>query len=292
MICISVCADMLFCLIKEMPMDLKKFMFIIKGDIKDDVVSYQYDRENRKMQITYSGGGTYPYNFSNVKILSEPACIDEEKYIFRAGSDVLGKITEVYEFRDGSELYYRIFFEGGSHLSCKSSQLLITENVIKDSKAANLFEYFKKAAHYNSLKDDDGNVLLESIYDRIDSIDSQSVLASYFTGSSVKKSAGEINILFPFGCNLSQITAVENALSNNLSIIEGPPRTGKTQTILNIITNLIASGKTVMVVSNNNSATNNVFEKLQKYGYDYVTAQMGSSNNKTEFIKEKQKTVS
>ncbi len=40
--------------------------------------------------------------------------------------------------------------------------------------------------------------------------------------------------------------------------------------------------KTVMVVSNNNPATDNVFEKLNKYGYGYIAAQMGSSDNKTD----------
>ena len=70
-------------------------------------------------------------------------------------------------------------------------------------------------------------------------------------------------LFFPFGCNNSQYKAVEEALSNQLSIIQGPPGTGKTQTILNIIANILLSGKTVMVVSGNNSATENVKEKLE-----------------------------
>ena len=49
--------------------------------------------------------------------------------------------------------------------------------------------------------------------------------------------------VFPFGCNESQYQAVVNALSNRISIIEGPPGTGKTQTILNIIANLCFRGK-------------------------------------------------
>lgn len=42
------------------------------------------------------------------------------------------------------------------------------------------------------------------------------------------------------------------------------PGTGKTQTILNIIANVVRSEKTVVVVSNNNSATRNVAKKLEK----------------------------
>lgn len=75
-------------------------------------------------------------------------------------------------------------------------------------------------------------------------------------------------------------------MENQISIIEGPPGTGKTQTILNIIANIVKSGQTVAIVSNNNSATENVYEKLQKYGLDFLCAQLGKKENKINFIKE------
>ena len=87
---------------------------------------------------------------------------------------------------------------------------------------------------------------------------------------------------------LKQMQAVENAFSNKISVIEGPPGTGKTQTILNIIVNAIINDKTVAVVSNNNSATDNVFEKLQGYGFEFIAATLGKSDNKKEFISSKQ----
>ena len=39
-----------------------------------------------------------------------------------------------------------------------------------------------------------------------------------------------------------------------------------------------------MVVSNNNSATANVLEKLQKYGLDFIVAPLGKRENKEFFI--------
>ena len=68
-------------------------------------------------------------------------------------------------------------------------------------------------------------------------------------------------------------------LENQVSVIEGPPGTGKTQTILNIIANLLVDGKSVQIVSNNNSATLNVFEKLNsdKYNLGFLVAPLGSS---------------
>ena len=91
-------------------------------------------------------------------------------------------------------------------------------------------------------------------------------------------------IIFPFGSNASQTEAVKNALTNQISVIEGPPGTGKTQTILNIVANLIVRGKTVEIVSNNNSATENVYEKLCKYGCGFLVSPLGKAENKEKFI--------
>ena len=75
-------------------------------------------------------------------------------------------------------------------------------------------------------------------------------------------------------------------MENQISVIQGPPGTGKTQTILNIIANIILQGKTVQIVSNNNSATNNVYEKLcsPKYNLGFIAATLGKSENKKSFI--------
>lgn len=77
---------------------------------------------------------------------------------------------------------------------------------------------------------------------------------------------------------------MNEAFSNPLSVIEGPPGTGKTQTILNIIANAVMNNQSVAVVSSNNSATKNVFEKLEKNGLSFIAALLGSSQNKKDFI--------
>ena len=96
-------------------------------------------------------------------------------------------------------------------------------------------------------------------------LNSQSALPCFLSGQAHETDViGEDPVIFPFGCNQSQKKAVVNALKNSLSVIQGPPGTGKTQTILNIIANLLIRGKTVAVASNNNAATENVKEKLGK----------------------------
>ncbi|HCK1662647.1 TPA: AAA family ATPase, partial [Escherichia coli] len=79
-----------------------------------------------------------------------------------------------------------------------------------------------------------------------------------------KKRDSPWGLIFPFGLNESQLLAVERAFSSQISVIEGPPGTGKTQTILNIVANILIQNKTVAILSNNNSAVSNVYEKMDK----------------------------
>lgn len=108
-------------------------------------------------------------------------------------------------------------------------------------------------------------------------------LHSYCYGKNESRDSLE-HLIFPFGLNESQLEAVENAFSSQISIIEGPPGTGKTQTILNIIANILVNKKSVAIVSNNNPAVENVYEKMAKKELDYLVAKLGSSTNKTEFF--------
>lgn len=91
-------------------------------------------------------------------------------------------------------------------------------------------------------------------------------------------------LVYPFGVNESQLAAVERAFSAQISVIEGPPGTGKTQTILNILANILLRGKTVAILSNNNAAVENVYEKLEKFGLGHLIAKLGSKENREDFF--------
>ena len=127
------------------------------------------------------------------------------------------------------------------------------------------------------------DILLKGL-DHIDILESRSALSNYIDGINPAISASNVPLIYPFGCNESQKLAVETALRNSISIVEGPPGTGKTQTILNIVANLIVQNKTVAIVSNNNAAVSNVSEKLAKHGYGMVVASLGNNENKASFF--------
>ena len=132
-------------------------------------------------------------------------------------------------------------------------------------KIKQLKEYYKEIADIVSLERKEGKKLLTGQLEELKKISKETVLYPYFFPDKLlEKGTEQYNAIFPFGFNLSQKEATENALFNRISVIEGPPGTGKTQTILNIVANIVAQNKNVAVVSGNNNATDNVYEKSSK----------------------------
>lgn len=64
----------------------------------------------------------------------------------------------------------------------------------------------------------------------------------------------------------SQIEAIEAARSGKSLVIEGPPGTGKSQTIANMIAEFFAEGKKILFVSEKRAAMNIVYHKLDMVG--------------------------
>ena len=55
--------------------------------------------------------------------------------------------------------------------------------------------------------------------------------------------------ILPFPLNDYQIYALQGVLKNKLSVITGPPGTGKSQFIMDLLINLFLNDKTVLFVS-------------------------------------------
>lgn len=155
---------------------------------------------------------------------------------------------------------------------------------LRDAALDARLNYFHHMAQHTGITGDDGTTLLGAQYDHLQTVRSGAVLVDYLRGETAVNTTEEKQPLAPFGWSLSQRSAIANALSHKISIIQGPPGTGKTQTVLNIIANVVLEGKTVAVVSNNNSATDNVYEKLQTQHLEFIAARLGSRENKQAFI--------
>jgi len=178
-----------------------------------------------------------------------------------------------------------VFKNSNKEFLYSKNRAKVVRTAITSDKAFNVFNYLNDIANAIGLKTDEGDNILLRSYQNIEHISKNSVLASFLNGSlSSFENTKESIDFFPFGFNLSQQNAVNTAFANNLSVIEGPPGTGKTQTILNIIVNAVLRGQSVAIVSSNNSATKNVYEKLEKNGIEFIAALLGNTQNKKDFI--------
>lgn len=233
-----------------------------------------------------SSPNTYHYRLSDVVWLNDAVWHDYQNLKVFIGSREQHNVVNVLSFQQGEKTHWRITFSNGYVHDYLHGDIQVVESCLGEEKAKNTFKYLKRIAQVNELgKDEEHGGILPALYEKIDFIDKTLAIAPYLDAAKYKvRKLKRNDLLFPFGCNGSQSKAVAAAFENQISVIQGPPGTGKTQTILNIIANILIQGKTVMVVSNNNSATANVLEKLQKYGLGFLVAPLGRRENKEQFI--------
>ena len=255
--------------------------------LRDDIKSNWLDNRTGQLTVVFDKGerplhyNPDKYDIAVLKKQLEPPfrvtrCLDGEVFF-----NVLG--INYYEGKH--EHAYRVIFENGIAKNYDANYVIIDEH-IDDHRSLNVLDYLKQVARYNVIPvDEEKTISLADKYDRMDFVAKNSLMEAYLNPKTHRCSPKMIQPpIFPFGCNGSQYSAVRRALENDLSIIQGPPGTGKTQTILNIMANLLIEGKTMQIVSNNNSAVENVREKMISNGFDFLCSQLGRAENKKAFV--------
>lgn len=215
-------------------MNYNNKMVILKGQPKDDIESCYYDKETKKQIVTFKNGKAYKYEYSNVEVLDKPININKDDFQFTNKDGVeFSNIKNIIYFKGTSTSYFRFFFENGIIRSYKLEDLQIKKNALNDENAKQILNYYKSIANNIGLKTDEGNNILQMQFNKLTFVDENTVLSSYLSKKEVDKPKNleKKTMIFPFGCNLSQVTAVNKAIDNKISVIEGPPGTGKTQTI-------------------------------------------------------------
>ena len=90
----------------------------------------------------------------------------------------------------------------------------------------------------------------------------------------------------------SQIAVIEDIKKGKNLVVEGPPGTGKSQTITNIIAELLAGGKRVLFVSEKMAALEVVKTRLDQVGLgDFCLELHSRKSNKREVLQELARTV-
>jgi len=90
----------------------------------------------------------------------------------------------------------------------------------------------------------------------------------------------------------SQLAVLEEAKNGKNLVVEGPPGTGKSQTIVNLIAELMAMGKRVLFVSEKKAALDVVKSRLDSVGLGEGCLELhGKNSNKKEFLNELESTL-
>lgn len=254
-------------------MDEERFMIIIKGDDKTKDIS-SYDLVSPFVYIVYKGSSkVYKYQPIDIQIL-EPIVqeIQEDMAVF-CDEYPFNNVKRILDFG----VKVRVCFNNGDIRTYDSKRIEVKQSTIKNVTAYHIMDYWRAISQFVKSEDDQGNKenFLSKQFAKLKYVDPNSALSHYLLKNPIKSDVLVTSEpIFPFRYNLSQRAALEHALKSSISIIEGPPGTGKTQTILNILANLaIMQGKKVAVVSGNNAAVLNVQEKMEKQGYHFFCCQ-------------------
>jgi len=258
----------------------KKYLIINENnEVLENISFFQFAWN--KINIKFNNWDKiYSYKSSSITILKNPKNIDIDSNIFHHEKTLLFDIKEVLDFWDG---YFRIFLK--NWLVINNNKIKVIKNLINDKKVSWMLDYLKLVL--NNIKNSEITIYLKREFDKLDIILPDSVLWDYLLKKYTNKTSffKPKELIYPFNFNLSQKKALESVFNSNISVIEWPPWTWKTQTILNIIANLaIMQDKTIAIVSNNNSAIANVKEKLEKDWYDFFVAMLWNKDNKDSFF--------
>ncbi|WP_081395181.1 AAA domain-containing protein [Actinomyces naeslundii] len=260
------------------------------GALYDRTESIEWvNPDNGIVRVQFKNGGqSFPYRHPRARLLENVSGFRSLKSteLVKVKGEVwyppltIATFTDVY---DGSYSIVRFYRDnkviGKSHLY-RPDDLALLVSSASAGGGADVFKYWKETAFM--LEDDDPT---RPAFESIKFVHPDSALSAYMEGSNSRTSEIRLPIILPFQSNEDQKIAVERALSHRVSVIDGPPGTGKTETILNIIANiLMIPGATVGVVSFGNAAVENVKDKLDEAGYGFVAARMGKKEYVTSFL--------
>lgn len=262
--------------------------------IRDPVTSRFEDKTRNVSQVRTAGRQTeiifvrgnkvFSYGPDRVRILRDPQrhALTEGERVEVKGS-IWESATEVLTFTSAEGAWSRIFYRtetGERYSTHRASQVHVITSATENPAVASVLDYWKAVVSRLSREDP-----LRPGYEKLNFVHPESVLNSFLNDSPIEPQSEDITPIFPFRCNLSQRAAVEKALTRPISVIEGPPGTGKTETILNLVANIIAVQRmTVGIVSFGNAAVDNVREKLDEVGFGYVIGNLGRKEKREEFF--------
>ena len=105
-------------------------------------------------------------------------------------------------------------------------------------------------------------------------------------GSGARPAVDEAALRLPIAADGSQMAAIVRATSGESFVLEGPPGTGKSQTITNLIAHALTEGKTVLFVAEKQAALEVVKRRLDQIGLGAFSLELHGAKQSMNTIRE------
>ena len=97
--------------------------------------------------------------------------------------------------------------------------------------------------------------------------------------------AEEVLPTLPIPADASQVGVVARALAGHTLVVEGPPGTGKSQTIANLVMRLLAEGRKVMFVAEKQAALDVVYRRIAAQGFGPLVLNLHDRKQKPALVR-------
>lgn len=150
-----------------------------------------------------------------------------------------------------------------------------------------LFSFYKLVI-YRDLEENTDNIIKHPIVRALAGVDPGNLVKDHLPREEdLDKILEPRNIFQVLDADSSQQLCIQYALNGQSFVMHGPPGTGKSQTIANIISESIAAGKSVLFVSEKMAALEVVYNRLKECGLDEFCLELHSYKaNKREVVAE------
>jgi|GEM_PF-1857446 len=248
------------------------FFFLNNTPSEKEILSNIIDRFDQKIS---ENGYEYIFNDDLIELLS--------KYLQRISSNSIF-IDSIFKPEKDfyKEDYFRITYSPAINIKYKKPRFFekLTNSIIQFS--------------------DDNNVeakLFNLLIRNPEAINNNSYIkANYFIDELFEKNkssfkhlngADDFSVFFPLPFNKEQKQIYENYLKNRLTVVTGPPGTGKSHTIVNILCSLLAQGKRVLVTAQTDKALESLLDKIPETFDDLIFTKIQLETNQNRFSLEK-----